>query len=106
MLGIWLLATAVDRTWLLADQRLPAWDQADYLNSAVDHGRALGLLADGRSWWLVSGVGLAATLVESVIGATLQRRWRWLSNDLVNGLQTLVAALLAMALAAALLAMA
>ena len=68
--------------------------------------RALGLLADGRSWWLVSGVGLAATLVESVIGATLQRRWRWLSNDLVNGLQTLVAALLAMALAAALLAMA
>lgn len=27
--------------------RLPAWDQAEYLNSAVDHGRALGLLAGG-----------------------------------------------------------
>lgn len=29
------------------DLRLPAWDQAEYLNSAVDHGRALGLLAGG-----------------------------------------------------------
>ena len=43
LLGIWLLASAADRTWLHADQRLPAWDQADYLNSAIDHGRALGL---------------------------------------------------------------
>ena len=34
----------------LADQRLPAWDQADYLNSAVDHGRALGWLAGGPGW--------------------------------------------------------
>ena len=48
LFGIWLLATAADRTWLAADQRLPAWDQADYLNSAVDHGRALGLLPGGR----------------------------------------------------------
>jgi hypothetical protein len=32
---------------LQLDQRLPAWDQADYLNSAVDHGRALGLLPGG-----------------------------------------------------------
>ena len=47
LLLIWLLATAADRTWLLADQRLPAWDQADYLNSAIDHGRALGLLHGG-----------------------------------------------------------
>lgn len=45
--GLWLLATAADRRWLSLDQRLPAWDQADYLNSAVDHGRALGLLAGG-----------------------------------------------------------
>ena len=29
------------------DQRLPSWDQADYLNSAMDHGRALGLLPGG-----------------------------------------------------------
>ncbi len=45
--GLWALSTAADRLWLTLDQRLPAWDQADYLNSAVDHGRALGLLAGG-----------------------------------------------------------
>ncbi|MCY4359322.1 MAG: glycosyltransferase family 39 protein, partial [Cyanobacteria bacterium MAG APA_bin_95] len=41
-----------DRAWLAADQAIPAWDQADYLNSAVDHGRALGLLPGGewRGW--------------------------------------------------------
>ena len=44
---IWLACTAADRLWLQLDQRLPAWDQAEYLNSAVDHGRALGLLAGG-----------------------------------------------------------
>jgi uncharacterized protein (TIGR00297 family) len=58
----------------------------------------LGLLADLPAWWLVSAVALLATLVESVIGATLQRRWSWLSNELVNALQTLIAALLAMGL--------
>jgi uncharacterized protein (TIGR00297 family) len=62
---------------------------------------ALGLLADGRSWALVSAVALLATLMESLIGATLQRRWRWLSNELVNGLQTLIAALLAIGLSLA-----
>ncbi|MXX09659.1 MAG: phospholipid carrier-dependent glycosyltransferase [Synechococcus sp. SB0673_bin_10] len=48
LLLIWLLATAADRAWLAADQAIPAWDQADYLNSAVDHGRALGLLPGGE----------------------------------------------------------
>ena len=47
---LWLATTLVDRLWLQLDQRLPAWDQADYLNSAVDHGRALGLLPGGG--WL------------------------------------------------------
>jgi uncharacterized protein (TIGR00297 family) len=61
--------------------------------------RALGLLNDLPSWGLVSAVALAATLVESLIGATLQRRWGWLSNELVNAWQTLIAALLAMGLA-------
>ena len=46
---VWVVATAADRLWLQLDRRLPSWDQADYLNSAVDHGRALGLLAGG-SW--------------------------------------------------------
>ena len=48
--ALWWLATVVDRLWLAADQRLPAWDQADYLNSAIDHGRALGLLPGGSGW--------------------------------------------------------
>ena len=45
--AIWALASGADRLWLRLDQRLPSWDQADYLNSAVDHGRALGLLPGG-----------------------------------------------------------
>ena len=50
--SIWVLGTLADRLWLQLDQRLPAWDQADYLNSAVDHGRALGLLpAGGWQGW-------------------------------------------------------
>ena len=50
--GIWALATIADRFWLRADGRVPSWDQAEYLNSAVDHGRALGLLpAGGWSGW-------------------------------------------------------
>jgi uncharacterized protein (TIGR00297 family) len=59
----------------------------------------LGLLSDGASWLLVTVVGLAATLLESWIGAALQRRWLWLSNELVNAIQTLLAAVLAMLLA-------
>ena len=57
---------------------------------------ALGLLQTPQAWLLVSAVGLAATLIESGIGAGLQSRWSWLSNELVNALQTLIAALLAM----------
>ncbi|WP_413441362.1 phospholipid carrier-dependent glycosyltransferase [Synechococcus sp. MIT S1220] len=45
---IWLLATACDRLWWSLQSGVPAWDQADYLNSALDHGRALGLLPGGR----------------------------------------------------------
>ncbi|MEA5421781.1 glycosyltransferase family 39 protein [Synechococcus sp. CCY9202] len=47
LLAIWLLATLWDRSWLAADHSIPDWDEADYLNSAVDHGRALGLLPGG-----------------------------------------------------------
>lgn len=61
---------------------------------------ALGWLPGRAAWLLVTLVGLAATLLESLIGATAQQRWRWLSNELVNALQTAIAALLAMALAA------
>jgi uncharacterized protein (TIGR00297 family) len=58
---------------------------------------ALGLLAGSGAWLLVTLVGLGATLIESLIGASAQQRWGWLSNELVNGLQTAIAALLAMA---------
>jgi tetratricopeptide (TPR) repeat protein len=58
---------------------------------------ALGLLAGSGTWLLVTLVGLASTLIESLIGASAQQRWGWLSNELVNGLQTAIAALLAMA---------
>lgn len=63
---------------------------------------ALGLIQGASAWLLVTLVGLAATLLESVIGATVQGRIAWLSNELVNGLQTLLAALLAIGLAQAL----
>ncbi len=47
LLLLWLLATLVDRLWWHHSNSIPAWDQADYLNSALDHGRALGLLPGG-----------------------------------------------------------
>lgn len=56
---------------------------------------ALGLIPGWRAGVLVLVVGLLATLLESLIGATLQRRWSWLSNELVNGIQTLLGAALA-----------
>ena len=57
---------------------------------------ALGLIEGGAAIALVSTIGLVATLLESVIGATVQRRVTWLSNEMVNGLQTLAAAGLAL----------
>ena len=62
----------------------------------------LGLLPNWSCWILVAGVGLKATLAESVLGAVAQDRFSWLSNELVNALQTLLAAVLAMVLAAVL----
>ena len=57
----------------------------------------LGLVPTAMGWILVTLVGLVATLIESVIGATVQHRFGWLTNEVVNGLQTLIAALIAMA---------
>ena len=50
ILALWLVSTWIDRSWLSADQSLPSWDQAEYLSSAIEHGRGLGLLEQGR--WL------------------------------------------------------
>ena len=45
-LGLILLSCLIlQRLWLQAHPAYLSWDQADYLNSAVDHGRALGCLA-------------------------------------------------------------
>ena len=46
----------------------------------------------------ISAIAWIASLLESLIGAELQPRLSWLSNEGVNGLMTLIAALLAMAL--------
>ncbi len=45
---IWLLSTFIDRAWWNLQNGIPSWDQADYLNSALDHGRALGILPGGE----------------------------------------------------------
>ena len=60
---------------------------------------ALGLISGREAWLLVTLVGLVATLIESLIGASAQQRWPWLSNELVNGIQTAIAAVLALLLA-------
>jgi uncharacterized protein (TIGR00297 family) len=62
---------------------------------------ALGVIETPSALALITAVGVVATLVESLIGATLQGRITWLSNEVVNGLQTLMGALLAMGLALA-----
>ncbi len=45
---IWIVSTYLDRLWWAHQTGLPSWDQADYLNSALGHGRALGLLPGGE----------------------------------------------------------
>ena len=36
-----------------------------------------------------------ATTIESVIGATIQSKWSWLSNEMVNGINTAIGAIVA-----------
>ena len=45
--------------------------------------------------WVIA-IGLISTLFESIIGALFQNKLRWLSNETVNMVQTLLAAILAM----------
>lgn len=59
----------------------------------------LGLLQSGAAFAVVLVVGFIATLLESLLGALGQDRWPWLSNELVNGLQTAWAAGLAIVFA-------
>jgi len=50
VLFIWIISTFADRVWWNFYSNTPSWDQADYLNSALDHARALSFLGgDGAS---------------------------------------------------------
>ena len=48
ILVIWTLATCLDRLWWNQYTGIPSWDQADYLNSALDHARAFELVEGGK----------------------------------------------------------
>jgi uncharacterized membrane protein len=49
-------------------------------------------------FWIPAAAGFVGMLVDSVLGATLQRR-RWINNEAVNFFGTLAAAALAYAIA-------
>jgi len=49
VLFIWIISTFVDRIWWTFYSNTPSWDQADYLNSALDHARALSFLGGDES---------------------------------------------------------
>ncbi len=47
---IWIISTFADRIWWNFYSNTPSWDQADYLNSALEHAKALSFLGgDGAS---------------------------------------------------------
>ena len=54
-------------------------------------------VVDGRAAIISAGAAIAATLVDSLLGATLERKRR-LGNNAVNFLSTLAAAAIAFAL--------
>ncbi len=56
---------------------------------------ALKLIPLGSLALLVASVGVLATLLESFFGAIAQNRMHWLTNEMINGLQTTTAALIA-----------
>ncbi|MEB3214915.1 MAG: TIGR00297 family protein [Nostocales cyanobacterium 94392] len=58
-------------------------------------GWSLSLIDVWGVLWCVLAAFIATNL-ESVIGATLQSRWQWLTNELVNVLNTLIGAATAM----------
>jgi uncharacterized protein (TIGR00297 family) len=68
---------------------------------------AIGLSLVGWATGLISLIGVSicvvaafiATNLESVIGATLQTKFSWLTNELVNVLNTLIGAIVAILLA-------
>ncbi len=67
-------------------------------------GLALAILGYGVGLITVEGIIIStiaafiATNLESVIGATLQNKWVWLTNEVVNGINTFLGAAIAMGL--------
>ncbi len=65
---------------------------------------ALAFLALGLGminfWGLISAIiaAFVATNIESVIGATVQNKFNWLTNEIVNFINTLIGAIVSMAL--------
>ena len=59
----------------------------------------LSVLTSSTAMIVVAIVGLIATLLESLLGALAQEKVSWLTNEVVNGLQTAWAAVLAMLIA-------
>jgi uncharacterized protein (TIGR00297 family) len=62
-------------------------------------GWAVGLISPLAMGWCAIAA-LMATNIESLIGATLQTRLIWLTNEVVNGINTALGAMIAIALAA------
>jgi uncharacterized protein (TIGR00297 family) len=50
----------------------------------------------GVLWCAIAA--FVATNVESVIGATVQEQWEWLTNEIVNGINTAIGAIVAIGL--------
>ncbi|NJL51478.1 MAG: TIGR00297 family protein [Hydrococcus sp. SU_1_0] len=58
----------------------------------------IGLIAPAGIIWCIIAAFIATT-IESLIGATLESRFTWLTNDLVNLINTVIGAIVAMVLA-------
>ncbi|MFL2511478.1 MAG: 4-amino-4-deoxy-L-arabinose transferase [Synechococcus sp.] len=97
---IWLFSTLIDRLWWANHGGLPAWDQADYLNSALDHGRALAVLPGGswQGWGSLFDLSPKIPPLASLVNGTVMaiagdwpRQAAW-SLSLWNGLLLFVVA--------------
>lgn len=55
-------------------------------------GCLVGLIRVPEDLLICVGAAFIATNLESVIGATLQTRWQWLTNEIVNGINTFLGA--------------
>ena len=63
-------------------------------------GLAVGLLTSPWDLLYCAIAAFVATNIESLIGATLQEKYDWLTNELVNGINTTIGAAIAVIIAA------